>query len=157
MVRSSFQSTDGGESWTTINTGLTNHSISSLLMSMDSHLFAGTHGNAVFRSAESVTSVKAVNKNELQSFVLEQNYPNPFNPSTEIRFELPVERHVNLIIYNVLGRKIKTLVDEVKEAGSHSVTWDGTDENGQPVPSGVYFYRFDAGMVSGTKKMILMR
>ncbi|NIV95767.1 T9SS type A sorting domain-containing protein [candidate division KSB1 bacterium] len=90
-------------------------------------------------------------------FRLSQNFPNPFNPGTEIRFELPVERHVNLTIYNVLGQNIKTLVDEVKAAGSHSVTWDGTDDNGQPVPSGVYFYRFDAGIVSGTKKMILMR
>nr|NIT61798.1 T9SS type A sorting domain-containing protein [Fodinibius sp.]NIV16402.1 T9SS type A sorting domain-containing protein [Fodinibius sp.]NIY30378.1 T9SS type A sorting domain-containing protein [Fodinibius sp.] len=66
-------------------------------------------------------------------------------------------RHVNLTVYNVLGQKIKTLVDEVKAAGAHSVTWDGTDERGQPVPSGVYFYRFDAGVVSGTKKMMLMR
>ncbi len=68
-----------------------------------------------------------------------------------------MERHVNLTIYNVLGKKIKTLVDEIREAGTHSATWDGTDENGQTAPSGVYFYRFDAGLVSGTKKMILVR
>ncbi len=90
-------------------------------------------------------------------FRLAQNFPNPFNPGTEIRYEMPEEHHVNLTIYNVLGQKIKTLVDEVKAAGAHSVTWDGTDERGQPVPSGVYFYRFDVGLVSGTKKMILMR
>ncbi len=85
------------------------------------------------------------------------NYPNPFNPGTEIRYELPEEQHVKLTIYNVLGQRIKTLVDKVKEAGAHSITWYGTDERGQPVPSSVYFYRFDAGVVSGTKKMILMR
>nr|NIR48018.1 hypothetical protein [candidate division KSB1 bacterium]NIR71597.1 hypothetical protein [candidate division KSB1 bacterium]NIS23551.1 hypothetical protein [candidate division KSB1 bacterium]NIT70474.1 hypothetical protein [candidate division KSB1 bacterium]NIU24185.1 hypothetical protein [candidate division KSB1 bacterium] len=73
------------------------------------------------------------------------------------RFELPVERHVKLTIYNVLGQKIKTLVDEMREAGAHSVTWDGTDEEGQPLPSGVYFYRFDAEIVSGTKNMVLVR
>ncbi|NIV95765.1 T9SS type A sorting domain-containing protein [candidate division KSB1 bacterium] len=90
-------------------------------------------------------------------FRLSQNFPNPFNPRTEIRYELPEDRHVNLTVYNVVGQKIKTLVDEVKAAGAHSVTWDGTDERGQPVPSGVYLYRFDAGVVSGTKKMILVR
>ncbi|NIV95766.1 T9SS type A sorting domain-containing protein [candidate division KSB1 bacterium] len=90
-------------------------------------------------------------------FRLSQNFPNPFNPGTKIRYELPEARHVNLSIYNVLGQNFKTLVDEVKAAGSYSVTWDGTDERGQPVPSGVYFYRFDAEIVSGTKKMILMR
>ncbi|NIR47638.1 T9SS type A sorting domain-containing protein [candidate division KSB1 bacterium] len=92
-----------------------------------------------------------------QNFILHYNYPNPFNPETTIRYGLPEPRRVRLIIYNVFGQNIKTLVDEVKAAGSYSVTWDGTDERGQPVPSGVYFYRFDAGVVSGTKKMILMR
>ncbi|NIR47641.1 T9SS type A sorting domain-containing protein [candidate division KSB1 bacterium] len=86
-----------------------------------------------------------------------QNYPNPFNPATQIHFELSSRNHVTLTIYNALGKKVKTLVDEIREAGSYSVTWDGTDKRGQPIPSGVYFYRFDAGIASGTKKMILMR
>ena len=90
-------------------------------------------------------------------FRLYQNFPNPFNPSTKIRYDLPVQRYVNLSIYNLLGQKVKTLVDEVQEAGRYSVFWDGTNEQGERMPSGVYFYTFDTGIIVHTKKMILVR
>ena len=86
------------------------------------------------------------------AFVLDQNYPNPFNPSTMLRFALPQSSHVRLTVYNVIGQKVETLIDGVKEAGNHSVSFDASR-----LSSGVYFYTIDAGSFHATKKMVLMR
>jgi hypothetical protein len=75
------------------------------------------------------------------TFYLSQNFPNPFNPETEIRFALPAKGRVTLRIYNVLGAEVRTLVDELLESGSHRVLWNGKDNAGQPVVSGIYLYR----------------
>jgi len=90
-------------------------------------------------------------------FELSQNYPNPFNPTTEIRYQLPVAREVSLRIYNVLGQLVKTLVDEPKLAGDYIVRWDGQDNFGNIVSSGVYFYRFQAGEYIETRKMLFIQ
>ncbi|NIV12312.1 MAG: T9SS type A sorting domain-containing protein, partial [Aliifodinibius sp.] len=91
--------------------------------------------------------------NLAKSFVLHQNYPNPFNPETQIKFTLDQGAHVKLDVYDILGRKVTTLVDGKRLAGGHSVTWSADD-----LASGVYFYRLsiDDKPVS-TKKAILMR
>jgi hypothetical protein len=92
------------------------------------------------------------------SFALHQNFPNPFNPSTTLRYDLDAANHVNLEVFNVLGQKVKTLVDEYQEAGYHSVQWDGVDESGASVATGVYFYRVNAGDNKvETKKMMLLK
>jgi hypothetical protein len=85
-------------------------------------------------------------------FSLSQNYPNPFNPSTKINYELPITNDVNLSIYNLLGQKVATLVNEQKQAGSHQVAWDASG-----FPSGVYYYRIEAGEFQDVKKMILLK
>ncbi|HNT52497.1 MAG TPA: FlgD immunoglobulin-like domain containing protein, partial [Candidatus Syntrophosphaera sp.] len=85
------------------------------------------------------------------------NYPNPFNPSTTISFSVKEALPVSIGIYNLKGQLVRTLVNEDKAAGSHSVSWDGRDDNGSPVSSGVYFYKMHAGKYSSTKKMILMK
>lgn len=90
-------------------------------------------------------------------FVLHQNYPNPFNPSTTIRYELPSRAHVKLTVYDILGREVVTLVDEVMPAGMHSVRWDGKDAHGDIVSSGIYFYRLKAGGTFEAKKMMLLK
>jgi hypothetical protein len=90
-------------------------------------------------------------------FELSQNTPNPFNPTTQIAFALPSASKVNLTIYNVLGQQVKTLVDDYMNAGYQSVTWDGTDDYGGAVASGVYFYRISAEQFSDTKKMLLLK
>lgn len=90
-------------------------------------------------------------------FFLAQNYPNPFNPTTAIRYSLPVAADVNLTIYNLLGEKIRTLVDVHQQAGDFSVTWDGVSDHGTTVPSGVYVYRLSAGKNARQRKMILIR
>lgn len=91
------------------------------------------------------------------TYSLAQNYPNPFNPSTVIGFSLPANAHVELIVFNMLGKKVRTVLDTDMPAGDHSVTWDGLDENGGSVASGIYLYRLQSGGFSASKKMVLMR
>lgn len=76
-----------------------------------------------------------------ETYVLEQNYPNPFNPTTEIRYQLPENGYVTLAIFNVMGQKVRTLIDGQEEAGHHSAVWNSRDELGNEVASGVYLYR----------------
>jgi hypothetical protein len=85
-------------------------------------------------------------------YALEQNYPNPFNPSTDISYAIPAETHVTLKVYNLLGQEIVSLVDEVKEAGQHTVSWNAADQ-----ASGVYFYSLQTDDFSATKKMVFMK
>ena len=84
-----------------------------------------------------------------------ENYPNPFNPSTTIRYSLGESRHAELAVFNSLGQKIRTLVDGKQSAGIHTVQWNGCNDSGQRVSSGVYFYRLRSGMYEKTMKMIL--
>jgi hypothetical protein len=88
---------------------------------------------------------------------LSQNFPNPFNPTTTIKFDVRAKGHVKLQVYNVAGQLIKTMVDELMDAGSYSKEWNGVNNEGAKVASGVYFYRFEAGDFSATKKMVLLR
>ena len=90
-------------------------------------------------------------------FSLSQNYPNPFNPSTTIRFTLPRQTFVRLEIFNVLGQKVTTQVDQLMPAGDYTISWDGTDNAGRPVSSGVYLYRITAGEFVDTRKMLLLK
>lgn len=90
-------------------------------------------------------------------FQLIGNYPNPFNPSTEIEFLAPVNGHVKLEIYNIVGQHVKTLLDGQVKRGIGRIAWDGTDANGTAVTSGVYFYRLVAGDKVDTQKMVLLK
>ncbi len=92
-----------------------------------------------------------------KSFVLAQNYPNPFNPATAIQFSVPVASEVNITVYDALGRAIRELVNETYAPGTHSITWDGRDNSGERVASGVYFYAVKAGTFHATRKMILLQ
>ncbi len=90
-------------------------------------------------------------------YVLDQNYPNPFNPTTTVRYGIPQPGNVKLILYNVLGQRVATLVDGVREAGYHHVIWDGRDHNGISCAAGIYFYRLDSGEFHGSRKMVLLK
>lgn len=90
-------------------------------------------------------------------YSLEQNSPNPFNPQTKIMFNLPEAVNVQLVVYTLDGRRIRTLLDETQPAGNHEVIWDGRDDGGRQMASGSYVYRLDAGPYSETKKMSLMK
>jgi len=90
-------------------------------------------------------------------FSTQQNYPNPFNPATTLRYDLPEKSHVNIIIYDMLGRQVRTLVNQTQDAGHKSVTWDATNDYGKPVSAGVYLYQIQAGEFVQTKKMVLLK
>lgn len=92
-----------------------------------------------------------------QEFALRQNYPNPFNPSTTISFDLPTRNHVVLEVYDVLGKLVKTLINEEMMPGNMDIQWDGTDNAGQHVTSGVYLYRIEAGSFTMARKMVLVK
>lgn len=91
------------------------------------------------------------------TFALYQNYPNPFNPETKIQYDLPKSSQVKIEIFNMLGQKIRTLVDEGKAAGSYVVVWDGRKDNGEAVASGVYIYRLRTDGFVKSRKLLLLR
>lgn len=92
-----------------------------------------------------------------EAFVLEQNYPNPFNPTTTISYQLPRAETVRIIIYDLTGRQVQELLYENKEAGSYSVEWNGNNQIGQRVSSGLYIYQISAGKFSQTRKMVFVK
>jgi len=91
------------------------------------------------------------------SYSLSQNYPNPFNPETNIGFTMPKSGQLKLEIFNILGQKVRTLVDQYLKAGHKVVDWDGKDDSGKEVSSGMYLYRMTTPEFSQTKKMVLLR
>jgi hypothetical protein len=103
-----------------------------------------------------MTSVNSENSNP-DIFSLFQNYPNPFNPSTIIRYALPKPAQVKLAIFNLLGMKVRTLVDSFQKAGELSAVWDAKDDEGNSVSSGVYFYRLETSEINLQQKMLLLR
>ena len=92
-----------------------------------------------------------------EEYALFQNYPNPFNPITTIRFTLPVNASVVLKIFDVTGREVQTIVSSTMVAGTHEVQWSGRNGAGQPVASGVYLYRLEAGNHVITRRMVLLK
>ncbi len=90
-------------------------------------------------------------------YALSQNYPNPFNPTTNLEYQLPKPGRVQLTIYNTLGQKVIRLVNDLREAGNHTVFWNGRDQHGNSVPSGVYHYRLEVDGFVSTKKMVLAK
>jgi hypothetical protein len=92
-----------------------------------------------------------------KTFALFQNSPNPFNPTTRISYDLPKAGNVNVAVFNVLGQRVTDLVDSYQEAGSYEVVWNGKDDAGRSVASGVYFYRIESSDFADTKKMLLLK
>ncbi|OGU74600.1 MAG: hypothetical protein A3H45_10575 [Ignavibacteria bacterium RIFCSPLOWO2_02_FULL_55_14] len=146
-----FLSTNNGTSWTAASTGLTD--VSALAVS-GTNLFAGTRGGGVWRRplSEMITSVDRLSAALPMHFRLEQNYPNPFNPATTISFALPSRSFVSLKVFDALGREVTILLSEQLPAGKYSLQW-----NAVGLPSGVYFYRLQAGSFTETKKLLLLR
>jgi len=92
-----------------------------------------------------------------QSFHLDQNYPNPFNPITTLRYDLPENSLVSITIYDIMGREVRTLVNQTQDAGFKSVIWNATNDYGKPVSAGVYLYQIQAGDFVQTNKMVLLK
>ena len=90
-------------------------------------------------------------------FALKQNYPNPFNPNTTINYDLPKDAFVNIVIYDILGREIKSLVNQKQPAGYHSQVWNSKDKQGREVGAGIYFYQIQSQGNIKTRKMVLLK
>jgi len=91
------------------------------------------------------------------TYDLSPNWPNPFNPATSFKYSIAKECHVKIVICNILGQKVTTLVDEVKSAGNHFAMWDGKNAQGRDVASGLYFYVIQAGEFTQSKKMMIIK
>jgi hypothetical protein len=117
------------------------------------------HDVVIFLEVQEATDVGdlADNPNTPKSFALFQNHPNPFNPETNISFALPVRTYASLIVYNIEGKKVRTLASREMDVGAHTVHWNGRDEAGNPVASGIYFYRLKTRDFDQTQKMVLMK
>ncbi len=157
-------SPDNGETWQPLAVNLTSMSVNIHI----SNIIKGAEGR--FRvwvsdgihtssdvSDEPFTNVKSKTGQVPERFVLNQNYPNPFNPETIINYELPQNAQVDLTIFNLLGQKVRVLVNTDLPAGAHSARWNGTDVDGNKVTSGVYIYRLKSGDFVETKKMIFLQ
>jgi hypothetical protein len=148
--------------WSTLGTGSSNGVSGSVfaLAVVGNEVFVGgrftsaggVSANYVARWNSGTSRVEQLSPTAPKTFLLEQNYPNPFNPSTTIRYQLPVASEVKLEVYDVLGKKIATLVNERQSAGSYQVVW-----NASGLSSGTYFYRLQAGTFVETKKMIMVK
>jgi hypothetical protein len=137
-----------------VDTNLVNGSYYYKLTAVD---FAGNAGGPSVELPINVTSVQDQDGAVPKVFALFQNYPNPFNPVTQIRFSVPKRTRIELSVYNILGQKVKTLLNEEIEAGNYTSTWNGKDDKGYDVSSGIYFYKLNAKEFSSTKKMLLVR
>jgi len=164
-----YYSTDDGASWTLIAQGITAQSylwsvpaVTSSTVRVRVYLYDGAgimgydSSDGVFR----VTQITAVASEESAlpvAHALFQNTPNPFNPLTDIRFDLPVPSSVLLRVYDVQGRVVQTLLRQSMPAGRHRVMWDGRDEGGRDVASGIYYYRIWAGGFLANRRMLLLK
>jgi len=118
----------------------------------DGLVVAATHGNGVYSAQFS-----AADRPKAAAIKLYQNYPNPFNIETRISYTMPNPGNVELTIYNILGQKITSLLNGYKDAGNHSIVWDGKNTNGFSVSSGVFFYKIQIGNFVQIKRMILVK
>jgi photosystem II stability/assembly factor-like uncharacterized protein len=152
-----FRTSDGGENWVNVVDSLETDFNQIIILKEDKVAYA--FGDDWYRSTHTllkadlsgITSVED-KEDKPKEFALHQNYPNPFNPTTSIEYQVTSSEKVSLIIYDILGREIKTLVNELKAPGSYEVTFDAS-----LLSSGVYFYRLTAGEFVQTRKMLLLR
>ena len=115
-------------------------------------------GNISEYSAVVEAAVLSIVENMVpEKFALHQNYPNPFNPTTQIRYDLPEDQFVSIVIYDVMGRKIRSLMNISQTAGYHSIRWDAKNDIGEGVAAGMYIYTIQAGEFRATKKMVLLK
>jgi hypothetical protein len=119
--------------------------------------FAGNESKYPQALLANITSVEEKGGGVPTAYALEQNYPNPFNPETTIKYQLPGTSHVRLSVYTALGQEIRVLVDYTQPPAYHQIVWDGRDHAGNPLPSGVYFYRLETDKFTAVKKMVMMR
>ncbi len=156
-----YYTSDLGETWTAIEAPTVDMSGDYYI----SGVFKNTEFGYVFTDAGKVLRFKdqvpsgivSSDPEILDQYQLHQNFPNPFNPTTSISFQIPRQNHVKLVIYDVLGREVISLVDNHLQQGNYSVVWNGMDKSGHNVSTGVYIYQLQADGVTKTRKMTFMK
>ena len=143
-----------GNTFMSIPVDFTGNKLDVSQVSLDGINLAGADGSLIDHVARTNSSDVKVIPGE---FALHQNFPNPFNPSTEIRFDLPEEGMVELAVYNLMGQRIRSLSSKTMEPGFHAVGWDGTNDWGSQVSTGMYFYSIRAKSFQSTKKMLFLK
>lgn len=147
-----FLSKDNGLSWVQKNEGLDTLNVRTLLISND-YLFAGTIGKGVYRRGLSeIVNVKQTSEILPSEHSLRQNYPNPFNPVTNISFDIAVTGNTKLIVFDVSGKIIAELVNEILSPGTYNYSFHTSS-----LPSGVYFYKLEVGNYIQTRRMVLVK
>jgi hypothetical protein len=146
-----YLSSDFGNTWLGAGTGLSGKVIKGIVMNPDGYLLCGTENEGIFIANLNPSDVDDTDNKSLM-FSLRQNYPNPFNPATKISFSVPHSDIVQIKVYDLLGREIKTLLNEFKLPGTYEIEF-----NASGLASGIYFYRIISGSYSAVKKMILLR
>lgn len=152
MVQGIYISKDNGLTWIEHNEGMVPQSITALLLTSD-YAYAGTDGSSVWkRDVSDLIGIKSINTRVPVKYFLYQNYPNPFNPATKIKYQIAKSGDVRLIIYDITGKEVETLVNEKQSPGVYEVEF-----NGSKYASGVYFYKLETETFSETKKMVLVK
>ncbi len=157
--RGIFKSTDAGLHWTAVNDGLgvLNFSVITIDPSDPSRLYAGSGGNGLLRGTDGDISHAPGDELLPACLLMPQNVPNPFNPGTKIEFSLPSRQDVTLRVYDIRGQLVRTLVSGPLDEGSHAATWNGQDDSGGVMATGVYFYRLVTEEGALTRKMTLLK
>ena len=147
-----FRSTDAGSNWTKAGMGLpANNQVTGFAFTSD-YVLLGTDNSGAYVKSRTTTSIESRSGSVPDQVVLHDNYPNPFNPSTHISFSLPEARKGKLTVYNILGRRVATLVDQRMKAGQHQANF-----NADNLSSGIYLYHLKAGDYSQMQKMTLVK
>jgi len=162
LSREVWETVDGGRTWHSMGQDLAEEPLFydvAIDPVAPSRLYAATPWGVYELQREISTAIEEESKVQPQAVVLEQNYPNPFNSATVIRFLLPTAADVQLSIFNLAGQQVATLVEGVREAGAYTVRWDGRDDDGRALASGVYLYRLRVGdgKQVATRKLLLIR
>lgn len=152
-----YRSTDDGQHWELHEMPYTgNTDVSILKISPDGYLYAGTNNRGLFRSISPVVGIDEPSITK-PTLTLNQNYPNPFNASTTIEYSLPSAMEVNLEVYNILGQRVRTLKRGRTPAGEHRAVWDGRDDTGHAVSSGVYLIRMQTPTGQVVRKVMMIK
>jgi hypothetical protein len=148
-----YLSTDNGLSWLNKNQGFNYSATINALLTTNGYIFAGTNNHSGYRrSLSEITSTQNISTETPSKYSLSQNYPNPFNPITNVKFSILNSGDVKLVVYDIMGKEVQTLVNERLQPGTYEAAFDGSSLN-----SGVYFYKLITNTFSETKKMLLIK
>ena len=156
-------SDDEGQAWSEISTGLNPDEMyfigGDLELTPSGYLYAGAKyvHRSIHEVSTTILDIAQINLPEGSNFKLYPAYPNPFNPMTKLHYDLPENDRVTIIIYDMVGRVVKNIMNMNQTAGYHSIRWNATNYAGQSVPAGLYFYSIEAGNFRQTRKIMLLK